>query len=202
MTYVTAEEVKGYAKIDYKDLGYETQSEFNSFLSSLINQVEGVIESYCNVPSGFFQDGGLTFTDELYDFHNPVALRYRPVISVSKVEVNKAGYGLAPDWQTVDSTDYIVDYNAGLIWFTADFPAVKLQSVRVTYTAGYTSTPQAIKNVCLMLASNILHAILQRKISPVVRIDEFTVKFVVPDVFTDEMRRILAPFICRSFSVG
>ena len=202
MTYVTAEEVKGYAKIDYKDLGYETESEFNSFLSGLISQVEGIIESHCNVPSGFFKDGGKEISETL-DYRNPLMLRYYPVLAISQIQFNMADYGEEADWQTINSKYYRWNKH-GIIHFSSDLsaPPVSAQSVKVTYTAGYTSMPQAIKNVCLMLAGNILHAILQRKISPVVRIDEFTVKFVVPDVFTDEMRRILAPFVCRSFSVG
>jgi len=203
MTYITTEEVKSYAKVDYKDLGYETESEYNTFLSGLINQVESIIENHCNVPSGFFQDGGVSITDETYDWDDRfIILRYRPIISVSSVKLNMAGYAQTPDWQTIDSKYYIVYKNEGMIKIIGKTPAIPEQSVKISYTAGYASTPQAIKNVCLMLAGNILHAILQRKISPVVRIDEFTVKFVVPDVFTDEMRRILAPFVCRSFSIG
>ena len=202
MAIVAADEIKSFAKLTYEDLGYSSDSEFEAFLNDLVDHISGVIENHCRVPAGFFEAGGLSFTDQLYDYRNPLDLRYKPVISVSSVKVNKAGYGQAPDWQTLGSTDYIVDYEAGLIWFVADYPAVQLQSVKVSYTAGYAETPQIVKFVALQLASNILHIILQRKISPVIRVDDWTVRMIIPEAFTAELQAMLDPYVRRVVSVG
>jgi len=200
--YVTLQEVKDFSRLTYQDLGYETESQFDSFLNDLIINVEGLIESFCNVPSGFFKSGGLQLT-ETYDYRNPLLLNYYPVLSIGKIEFNMASFGENDDWQTVDSKYYRWSKH-GAIHFSSDLtaPPVSAQSVKITYTAGYSATPQTVKNVCLQLVSNILHVILQRKLSPIIRIDDFTIKLVIPDVFTDELKQELAPFKKRRIVVG
>ena len=203
MAYVTAEEVKAFAKLSWEDLGYSSEDEFDAFLNELIGHAESIIENYCKVPRDFFKPGGTSFTDQLYDFAFSLHLRYKPVLTVSNVKINLAGYGQTPNWHTLSAEDYVVDKEAGIIHFVGGkAPATQLQSVKVSYTAGYSETPYIIKYAVLQLCSNLLHAILQRKISPIIRIDDWSVKVVLPEAFSAELQHMLEPYVRRVVSVG
>jgi hypothetical protein len=203
MTYTSVDDVKALAKINYDELGYDSDAEYEAFINDLITYAQSVVDNHCNVPNEFFNAGGLSFTDQLYDFRFSLQLRHYPVLNVSAVKINTAGYGQTPSWKTLDSTDYIVDEHAGIIHFVSgDVPAVEEQSVKVSYTAGYSSTPSTIAYVTAQLCSNIIHIILQKKIAPVIRVDDWAVRLVLPEVFTRELQFMLAPFVRRAVSVG
>lgn len=203
MTYVTASDVKSYSKLTYEDLGYADDASFDTFLNDLIAKVEDIIHRYCDVPSGFFQAGGVTVSEELHDYDERfIMLKYRPVISVSKVELNMAGYGQTPDWTTIDSVYYIVYNESGLIKIVNKVPAIPERSVRVTYTAGYSATPEAVKYVELQLCSKILHLILQRKISPIIRVEDWVVRLVEGELFTQDLKLLLNRFRSPKATVG
>jgi hypothetical protein len=199
----SVDEVKAYSKIVYSDLGYIGEASFNTFLESLIPLAASLIEGYCNVPSGFFNAGGKTFTGQVYDYRYPwIDLYYYPVLSVSKVEINNSGYGTAPSWETLNSQDYILASDNGQLMLVNKVPAIVEQSVKVTYTAGYTATPDLIKHVCLQICSNVLHGILQRKISPTVQVGDFTFKVLTPEVFTRELQLMLQPYIRKTVNTA
>ena len=201
--YVSVDEVKSHSKITYEDLGYTDEGSFNGFLDGLIAQAEAIVDDYCGVPSSFFKAGGLTFT-ELCDYDEEfIALNHYPILEVVSVAVNTASYGEAEVWVTLDSTDYILYPDEGLIKLVSGKkPTIKEKSVKVTYKAGYVAVPEAIKFACIQLCSNYLHAVLQRKVSPLVRIDEFAVKLVIPEVFTPELKKMLLPYTRQGVSVG
>lgn len=201
--YVTVEEVKVLAKVGYDDLGYSTEAEFDAFINDLIVDASAVIDSYCKAPEGFFEAGGVTITDEYQDYRDDyITLNHRPIISVTRVEVNKAGYGVAPNWETVAST-HIYTYNEdGLIKLYNQSVTVEEQSVRVTYTAGYSSTPKIVKAVCKQICVRLLHSVLQRKVSPVIRVDDWTVRMVESDIFTAHMKKMLKPFVQIRVEIG
>ena len=200
--YTTAADVRDYCKITYEDLGFADEATYTAFIEGLINIAERIIDDYCGVPSMFFKAGGLTFTEDLYDFRCSLSLRHKPIISIEKVEVNTAGYGQTPSWVQLETKEYIADLQAGIIHFISKFPATELQSVRVTYTAGFTETPQTVGYVAIQFCSNVLHAILQRKISPAVRVDDWTIRVLIPEAFTPELKNMLAPYVRRAVSIG
>ena len=201
--YVSENDVKNYSRITYTDLGYSSDDDFVTFLSDLITQIEAVIDAYCGVPLGFFKAGGLTFTDERYDYDPElIQLKHYPILNVTKVEYNKAGYGQSEDWEEISNTYYILYSEEGLLKIVNKVPAIKERSIRVSYTAGYSSVPDAIKYVCIQLCSNYLHTVLQRKISPIIRISEFTVQSVLPTIFTPELKKLLAHYVRRQVTSG
>ena len=196
--YCTKADIKGYSKIAYTDLGYATDGDFDTFLDSLILLVQAVIENYCHAPSGFFTTSGVTITDELQDYREGwLSLRYYPILSVTKVEYNSQGYGAAPSWTMLSYTDFIINTLTGQIILVNYVPAIAEQSVRVSYVAGYVATPDLVEYVCIQVCSNVLHGILQRKLSPVVRADDVNIKVLVPEAFTTELRAMLNMFIRR-----
>jgi hypothetical protein len=202
--YVASDEVRLFSRLGYEDLGYESESEFNAYIGTLIPLAEGLVDQFCSVPKGFFQAAGYEESSGLYDYRETwIHLRYHPVLSVSKVEVNTASYGSGANWIELASTEYIVANDRGLLKIVgAHKPAEMLQSIRVTYTAGYSETPEIIRYVVLNICSNIMHAMLQRKINPVMRVDDFTVRMIIPHAFTRELQAALAPYVHQQVFVG
>ena len=195
--------MKSHSQVPYADLGYTLDSTYVSFIDTLIVLADGIIDNYCRVPAGFFEAAGLALSNELADFCYPwISLCHHPVISVSKVEYNSAGYGQTASWATVVEPDYIVKLPEGLLMLVNKTPAIVENSVRVSYTAGYSSVPSAIKQVAIQLCCNALHVILQRKINPVIRQDEFTLRLLSSDILTRELQTVLSPFVHRSTGTG
>ena len=201
--YCESEDVKAYSKIAYTDLSYANDTAFITFIDSLVLLAQSIIDNYCSVPSGFFNPDGVSFTNQLYDYRYPwIDLKSYPVLSISKVEYNNQGYGITPNWVTLDSVDYIINKDTGQLMLVNKTPAIVEQSVRVTYTAGYSAVPDAVKHVCIQICSNMLHGILQRKINPIVQQDNFTLKLILPEAFTRELQVMLSPYVRKTVACG
>jgi hypothetical protein len=199
----TSTDVKAYSKIAYTDLGYASDSDFNTFLDSLIVLVQSMIENFCRVPTGFFASNGLAFTNEFHDFQYPwISLFYYPVLSISKVEYNDQGYGITANWVTVTEPDYIMNLGSGQLMLVNKVPAILEQSIRISYIAGFSSTPDDIKQVCIQVCCNMLHGILQRKVSPQVQVNEMVVKLVAVEAFNEEFKGMLRPYVRRLVVAG
>lgn len=56
------------------------------------------------------------------------------------------------------------------------------------------NVPKPVKYVILQVCSNVLHVMLQRKISPVVQTGDFTIRVIIPEVFTAELKEMLSPY--------
>ena len=203
VNYCLNSDVKAYSKIAYTDLGYASDADFNTFLDTLIVLAQSLIENHCRVPAAFFNAGGKTFTNELQDYGHPwISLQYYPVLSVSKVEYNDQGYGITANWVTVTEPDYLMNLSAGQLMLVNKVPAIHEQSVRITYIAGYASTPNDIKYVCIQVCTNALHAILQRKVSPQVQVNDMVVKLVAVEAFNEELKGMLRPYVRRLVVAG
>ena len=186
------------SKITYKDLGYATDLDFDTFLDSLILLAQAIIENYCHAPSGFFTASGKTIIDEIQDYKQGwLSLKHYPILSVTKVEYNSQGYGVAPSWIILSWVDFIINTSTGQVKLVNYVPSISEQSVRVSYVAGYAATPDLVEYVCIQVCSNVLHDILQRKLSPVVRADDVNIKVLVPEAFTSELRAMLNMFVRR-----
>jgi len=198
MVYVTKEELKQQSQVVLKDFGFDNDGDFDNFLDKVIAQAQSRVEGYCRVPKGFFEDGGFTVTDELCDVIGVIVdLKNRPVLEISKVEVNISPPGFLSSWRELAAEDYIPQLSIGLLHLVNCLPAREVNGVRVSYIAGFTQTPDTIKAATLDLAANILHIIIQRKVNPVVRVDDWSVKVALPDAFTLQLKQQLAPFIRR-----
>ncbi|MEM2177035.1 MAG: hypothetical protein QXN34_06885 [Archaeoglobaceae archaeon] len=51
--------------------------------------------------------------------------------------------------------------------------------------------PAIVKFVTIQLCSNILHIILQRKIAPSTQANEYVIRIVSPEAFTDDLKELL-----------
>ena len=215
-TYCTTDDIKAFSAISYTDLGYATDADFVTFLGSLITYAGAQIDEFCRLPEGFCNAGGYSVTAEMYDYRfpytqlyvfplyrlPPISLRYQPVVSVSKVEYNTMGYGALPNWVEIVLPGYIFDPIACTITVVMKMPAMAQLSIRVTYVAGYANVPDIIRYTCAQLCSNILHEILQRKLSPQVTPGNVVMKLVTPAAFTPDLQDGLKHFVRRFVGVG
>ena len=53
----------------------------------------------------------------------------------------------------------------------------------------------AVKNICLRLTSNMVKLAIQNRDSPIIKVNDWTIQTVPSDIFTDELRDDLKPFI-------
>jgi hypothetical protein len=204
--YCTSDEIKRHAQIDYEDLGYSSDATFVTAISAMIAIAESLVENFCNAPDGFFASGttGYTVTQEIQNWREDglIFTRYRPINSVTTVEYDAAGYQQSADWTAVTSTDYIAHLQKGIIQFVADVPGHPEQSIRLTYVAGWATAPDPVKWATIQIVCNVLHDMVQRKMSPTVRVDDWTIRIVRPEFFPPELKTLLGPYIVPSVSTG
>jgi len=152
-------------------LGYD----YENSLERAIQIADRRIDDYCNVPSGFFSSGGIEIQQEYlngtdiayiggvlkfyswyYGGTSHLKFKYPPVLTVTKLEEETS----ADTWTTrTEGTgnDYIVVEDG--VRFIKNTPNYKYKNVRVTYKAGYTSTPGQISEVSGQLAAAVLRRI-------------------------------------------
>ena len=53
----------------------------------------------------------------------------------------------------------------------------------------------AIRNVCLRLTSNMVSLAIQKRDSPIIKVNDWTIQNVSSDIFTEELKHDLKPFI-------
>ena len=191
--YISPSEVKQYSNVTYRDLGFSSESEYETFLDSLINQVERTIDNYCRVPSGFFKAGGLSFT-EIHDWNEDgiIQTRYHPIIELIRVELDLAGINQPADWTELSEAYYYVKNEFGIIRIVGKSPGHIENSVRIAYTAGYSAVPEDIKTAALTIASNMLKNMM---FSDDIRIGDLTIEPQTPqEIFTVEVKMLLAQY--------
>ena len=54
---------------------------------------------------------------------------------------------------------------------------------------------EAVKNVCLRLTSNMVSLAIQKRDSPIIKVNDWTIQSVPSDIFTPELKEDLKPFI-------
>ena len=56
-------------------------------------------------------------------------------------------------------------------------------------------TPKSVQNVCLRLVANMIGFIIQRRDSPIIKVNDWQIKTINSEIFTDDLKRDLAPFV-------
>ena len=194
--YISASEVKQYSNVTYQDLGFSSDTDYDTWLGNLINQVERVIDNYCRVPSGFFKAAGLSFT-EIQDWKEDgeIHTRYYPIVTLTKVELDYAGYNQTADWTEISSTYYYVKNEYGIIKIVGKIPGHTENSVRITYTAGYSAVPDDVKLAALIYASNILQNLLFRLSGETVDVGDVRIRNVeIKEAFSGEVKGLLSSY--------
>jgi len=215
MGYTTADDVKNYSQLSYSDLGFSDDTAFTNFINTLIGIAEDIIDDYCDVPDGFFDDGGVKLT-EYYDSDGSgeLWLKHRPVISITSLQYNEKGPTETPSWVSLtegpgDDTHYLIYPEKGFIYIYSKIPPAGKRNIKVVYTAGYSATPEPVAHVCKELVANVLRGVLKRKLAPqdltalVTSGGENLRAFFAEDwKLTQAHRRLLAPYRRALVAVG
>jgi len=53
----------------------------------------------------------------------------------------------------------------------------------------------AMKNVCLRLTSNMVSLAIQKRDNPIIKVNDWTIQGLSSDIFTDDLKQDLAPFV-------
>lgn len=75
---------------------------------------------------------------------------------------------------------------------------IQAESLINTYThRNYTTLTvnPAVKNVCLRLTSNMVSLAVQKRDNPIIKVNDWTIQNVPSDIFTDDLKEDLKPFI-------
>ena len=171
---ITAYDVKVLSQISYADLGFNTDADYEAFIEAdIIPVAVKIIEDYCSVPSGFFEAGGAIITDEYFDGDGTGSLwlKYRPIVSVIALAYNEKGLTEAPSWVSLSegpgvNKHYLVYAERGLILIYNNVPPEGYKNIKITYKAGYSSTPLSVVEIAKQLSANMLRGTLKRKITP------------------------------------
>ncbi len=100
---------------------------------------------------------------------NRVTTFFSPIISISSLSVNQAGFNSADSWneltqQTGSSGDYIIeDAEAGIIDFLTNYPRIGKRSWKLTYAYGYDRTSTNRRVVTTLKAIERLTILLSVK---------------------------------------
>lgn len=59
----------------------------------------------------------------------------------------------------------------------------------------FTETPKAIENICMRMVSNMITFTVQRRDTPIIKVNDWTISTVSSDIFTDDLKKDLEPFV-------
>ena len=101
-------------------------------------------------------------------------------------------HGLKPKNLNLDKDDY-----NGLEGIVSDW-ILQCQSLIETYTNrtyNDANVPLAVQNVCLRLTSNMVTLAVQKRDSPIIKVNDWTIQTLGSDIFTDDLKQDLRPFV-------
>lgn len=104
-------------------------------------------------------------------------------------------HGLKPKQFNLEKTD-----STGLNKILTEW-ILQAQSLIETYChREYNSETvnRAVKNICLRLVSNMVTLSIQRRDTPIIKVNDWTISTVPSDIFTDDLKDDLKPFIMDS----
>lgn len=101
-------------------------------------------------------------------------------------------HGLKPKHLNLDKDD-----TTKLNEIVSDWILQAQDLINVYTNRNYTdeNVRDAVKNVCLRLTSNMVSLAIQKRDSPIIKVNDWTIQNVSSDIFTDELRNDLKPFI-------
>lgn len=104
-----------------------------------------------------------------------------------------APFGGPPAWLDLDPAQ--VEYNAqtGEIWLPVSLYGVNYTEVELTYTAGYTAVPEAVKLACAQLIRNIESHPAANVQSA--HLDRLQLEYFAGSLLDADTRTLLAPFV-------
>ena len=194
-TYVGSLEVLYLSQVAYGQVpAITSQTEYNSFINgTLIPEAEKFIDSYCNHTFGTPTPGTLTL-----DGNGKQTLflppKYCPMIGITAGSIDNVAISPITD---------IHVYPEHLEYYKANWNK-GCKNVVVYGSYGYATVPKDVSYVCAQICANVLLDMVRRRMAP----DLFSSVmagsgqgvsslWASPDVFTDNLKKLLEPYrIC------
>lgn len=106
-----------------------------------------------------------------------------------------AFHGLKPQHLNIPKNE--PDAEGKLEEIVTDWIIQSQDLINVYTNRNYTSETvrPAVKNVCLRLTSNMVSLAIQKRDNPIIKVNDWTIQNVPSDIFTDELKDDLKPFI-------
>jgi hypothetical protein len=104
-----------------------------------------------------------------------------------------AAFGGPPEWVDLDPAK--VEYHAatGELWLPAGIYGVPFTEAELTYTAGYTEPPEAVKLACAQIIRNFeSHPAANVRAA---QLDNLQLAYFAGSLLDEDTRRLLAPFV-------
>ena len=104
-------------------------------------------------------------------------------------------HGLKPQHLNISKND--ADADSKLEAIITDWIVQSQDLINVYTNRNYTSETvrPAVKNVCLRLTSNMVSLSIQKRDSPIIKVNDWTITNVPSNIFTDDLKEDLKPFI-------
>ena len=106
-----------------------------------------------------------------------------------------AFHGLKPQHLNIKKDD--TDADAKLEAILTDWILQSQDLINVYTNRQYTSSTvrPAVQNICLRLTSNMVSLAIQKRDNPIIKVNDWTIQNAPSDIFTDELKVDLKPFI-------
>ena len=101
-------------------------------------------------------------------------------------------HGLKPQHLNLDKTDTALMEEIVTDWI------VQAEALIRSYChmkGTCNNVDDAVKNVCLRLTSNMVALAIQRRDNPIIKVNDWTIQQVSSDIFTDDLKADLEPFV-------
>jgi hypothetical protein len=201
--YTTADEVLRRALIKWDALNYQTspaapwsdETSFKTWLTNtIIPEAEALVNDYCR------RQDFLKHPDEveLFDgdgFRDYIIARHRPVITVTELAFKQAD----GSWAAKSSTEYVA--RGDLVRCNTVLPEA-LQNIRLTYDWGYEAIPADVSHVTSELCAAYLQKRVAYKMGPLVRVADYRIQFMDPEIFTADLKDRLAHYALEAGSIA
>jgi hypothetical protein len=174
----------------YKQAKAISSAKDDERISLVVDAVSQLVKTYCGVS---FVDN---FSADLTEFHtikwkeNRILLEEDPIVSITSVEER---YYENDEYYTLTSEEYSIDTKVGLIQRLHSSWPVGIESVKVTYKAGYTDTPVDLK----LAIVDLVHYYLQgeykstKTLSGATVTNKTTNSISTSSDFPDHIKRVL-----------
>ena len=106
-----------------------------------------------------------------------------------------AFHGLKPQHLNIKKTENDADDKLAAIvtnWIIQSQDLINMYTNR-NYTQE--TVRPAVQNICLRLTSNMVRLAIQNRDSPIIKVNDWTIQSVPSDIFTDDLKEDLKPFI-------
>jgi len=102
-------------------------------------------------------------------------------------------HGLKPQHLNLDKTDTTLMEEIVTDWILQAESLIKTYCHIKSIDDGDVS--DAMRNVCLRLTSNMVSLAIQRRDNPIIKVNDWTIQNVSSDIFTDDLKADLEPFV-------